>query len=233
MVSVMALGNYHGPDAAAREYAQSLSAACIDGQMPDDWPGHAGMRESVIRHFDLAHKQDPKLEMPQWPRTGPPPPAQARAQDPAQSNLGVYGKTSAYCGPQAIPRNSPTIPEIGCFHLSPGHRATGTFSTHRVEVSVDSAGKEAFKVDGALVMEARDTASGTKLPYVGVGGVAGYRFCEGPTDRDTGCPADITIFSRNSDKTVLFMVSECLPPEYHLCVSTQENWNYAKSQNLH
>jgi len=159
--------------------------------------------------------------------------AQARAQDPAQSNLGVYGKTSTYCGPQAIPRNSPTIPEIGCFYLSPGHRATGTLSTHRVEVSVDSAGKEAFKVDGALVMEARDTASGTKLPYVGVGGVAGYRFCEGPTDRNTGCPADITIFSRNSDKTVLFMVSECLPPEYHLCVSTQENWNYAKSQNLH
>ncbi len=74
MVSVMALGNYHGPDAAAREYAQSLSAACVDGQMPDDWPGHAAMRESVIRHFDLAHKLDPKLEMPQWPRSGPPPP---------------------------------------------------------------------------------------------------------------------------------------------------------------
>jgi hypothetical protein len=156
--------------------------------------------------------------------------AQVRAQDPAQSNLGVYGKTSTYCGAEAIPRNSPIIPEIGCFYLSPGHRATRTFSTHRVEVSVDSAGVEVFKVDGALVMEARDTASGTKLPYVGASGAAGYRFCEGPTDRNTGCPATITIFSSDSDKTVLFIVSECLPPTYRVCVTTQENWNYEKSR---
>src|SRR5207237_1843693 len=132
--------------------------------------------------------------------------AKAIAHDPAQSNLGVYGKTPTYCGPQAIPRNSPTIPEIGCFYLSPGHRATGTLSTHRVEVSVDSAGKEAFKVDGALVMEARDTASGTKLHYEGVGGGAGYRCCEGRTDRSAGCPADITIFSSNSNDTIHFLV---------------------------
>ncbi len=74
MVSIMALGNYHGPDAAAKEYAQAFSAACVDGQMPDDWPGHVETRDSLLRHFDLAHQQDPKLEMPQWPRGGPPPP---------------------------------------------------------------------------------------------------------------------------------------------------------------
>jgi hypothetical protein len=74
LVSGMALGNYHGPLAAAKEYAQALTAACVDGQMPDDWPGHVEIRDSLLRHFDAAHQQDPTLPMPQWPRSGPPPP---------------------------------------------------------------------------------------------------------------------------------------------------------------
>jgi hypothetical protein len=67
MVSVMALGNYRGPEMAAKEYAKSLAAACVDRQMPDDWPGHDETRKTVLRHFNLAHEQDPTLEMPQWP----------------------------------------------------------------------------------------------------------------------------------------------------------------------
>lgn len=101
---------------------------------------------------------------------------------------------------------------------------------HRVEVSLDNAGNEAFKVDGALITDTGNTASGTNLAYVGAGGVAGYRFCEGPTDRNNGCPASITIYSRAADKSVLFMVSQCMGPKYRVCVLTQENWDYEKSR---
>lgn len=156
--------------------------------------------------------------------------AQASAQEALPSSLGVYGKLPSYCGTKEIARNVQSIPEIGCFYLSAGHGAVGTFASHRVEVSVDDAGIEVFKVDGASIVETRETASGTQLPYVGVGGTAGYRFCERPADRNTGCPVSITVFSRNPDKTILFTVSECVPPEYRVCVSTQENWNYEKSR---
>ncbi len=156
--------------------------------------------------------------------------SQASADETLPPNLGVYGKLSSYCGTKEIGRNIQTIPEIGCFYISVGHVAVGTVASHRVELSVDHTGNEIFKVDGALVVETHDTASGTQLPYVGVGGVAGYRFCEGPTDRNTFCPVSITVFSRNSDKTILFMVSECLPPDYHACVTTKENWDYERSR---
>jgi hypothetical protein len=156
--------------------------------------------------------------------------SQGKAQEAVQPNLGIYGETASYCGAGAVARNPVTIPNIGCFRLSPGHAAVGRFSTHRVEVSVNSQGHEIFSVNGAPVVETHETASGTQLPYVGVGGVAGYRFCEGPTDRNTGCPVSITIFSRDADRTALFMVSECLPPKYRLCVTTQANWDYEKSR---
>jgi hypothetical protein len=156
--------------------------------------------------------------------------AQARAQAPADSPLGVYSKPSTFCGGGTIAQNPTTIPQIGCFHLSSGHAASGTFSMHRVEVSLDNAGNEAFKVDGALITDTGNTASGTNLAYVGAGGVAGYRFCEGPTDRNNGCPASITIYSRAADKSVLFMVSQCMGPKYRVCVLTQENWDYEKSR---
>jgi hypothetical protein len=155
---------------------------------------------------------------------------QARAQGSAPSSLGVYGKISEYCGANEIARNVQNIPAIGCFYLSAGHSAIGTFASHRVSVSVDDAGKEVFTVDGVLVVETHDTASGTILAYIGIAGVAGYRICEGPTDNYTGCPTDITVYARNSDKTILFMVSECIAPKFYVCVSTQENWNYEKSR---
>lgn len=155
---------------------------------------------------------------------------QVPASDPADSPLGVYGKTSTFCGPEAIQRDPQTIPQIGCFYLSAGHGATGTFATHRVELSVDGAGREVFKVDGTHITDTRDTATWTNLPYVSVGGVAGYSICEGPTDRNSGCPSKINIFSRDPDKAVMFLVSQCLPPDFHLCVSTQANLDYAKSR---
>jgi hypothetical protein len=156
--------------------------------------------------------------------------AKAQAQESAESPLGVYGKTSTYCGAEAIPQNPTTIPQIGCFYLSAGRGATGTFATHRVELSVNGEGKEVFKVDGTYITDNHETATWTNLPYVSVGGVAGYSICKEPTDRNSACPSRISIFSRNPDKTVLFMVTECLPPGYHLCVTTESNWEYEKSR---
>jgi hypothetical protein len=156
--------------------------------------------------------------------------AQTRAQEPSEPHLGVYGRTTTYCGGEAIPRNEPVLPQIGCFSLSAGHRATGTLATHSVEVSVDDAGAEIFKVDGQRITETHDTATWTNLPYVKVGGVAGYSICERPTDRNSACPSSITIFSRDPDKAILFVISECLPPKYRLCVTTQANWDYEKAR---
>jgi hypothetical protein len=156
--------------------------------------------------------------------------ARTHAQQPTESHFGAYGKTSTYCGVEVVPRNQPTIPQVGCFYLSPGHRATGTVATHLVELSVDGAGMEAFKVDGQRITDTLDTATRTNLPYVKAGGVAGYSICEGPTDKNSGCPSSITIFSRDPDRAVLFMVSQCLPPEYRVCVTTQANWDYEKSR---
>jgi hypothetical protein len=153
-----------------------------------------------------------------------------RAQVPAESPLGSYGKLSTFCGEKAIPRNEPTIPQVGCFYLSAGHRATGTFAKHRVEVSVDDAGTEIFAVDGTRIVDAHDTATWTNLPFVSVGGVAGYSICEGPTDRRSGCPSNINIFSKDTSKTVLFLVSKCFAPEYRFCVSSQESWDYESSR---
>jgi hypothetical protein len=155
---------------------------------------------------------------------------QAKAGEPAKSPIGVYGKTSTYCGAEAIQRNPPTIPQIGCFYLSAGHGATGTFATHLVELSVDGAGKEIFKVDGTRITDTHDTATWTNLAYVSAGGVSGYSICEGPTDRNSGCPSSLTIFSRDPDKAVLFLVSQCLPPDFRVCVTTQSNWDYEKSR---
>jgi len=157
-------------------------------------------------------------------------PNQAKAQEVNLSHLGAYGKTSTFCGEQPIKQNDPTIPWIGCFILTPGKKATGTFQSHKVETSVDSQGNEIFIVDGSLVKEDRHTATWTNLPYVSEGGEAGYSFSTEATDRNSYHPSRITIFSRNPDKSILFMVSECLPPAYNVCVSTQENWDYEKSR---
>jgi hypothetical protein len=114
--------------------------------------------------------------------------------------------------------------------LITGHSAKGNFSGHQIEVSVGPTGMEAFKADGMAVMSMFDRTKRpsvfTNLNYVRPsGGSSGYAIClDG-----SGCPSDITVFSRNSDKTVLFLVSECVPPDYHRCETTQENWNFVIS----
>jgi hypothetical protein len=146
-------------------------------------------------------------------------------QDCVAPGLGAYGCTSSYCGKGPIPRDIEEIPWIGCFSLSAGHTARGMLSNQHVEVTVDATGEEVFTVNGTVVRNvdpARST-SGTNVPFAGSMGVAGYRFCQ---DASRGCPSDIEVFSRNPDKSVLFMVAECLPPNYGVCVLDQENWDY-------
>jgi hypothetical protein len=154
----------------------------------------------------------------------------SEAQDPKSSPLGPYGVLNTYCGDERIPANGATILWIGCFSLSAGHSATGTFSNHQVEVAIDADGNEAFTVDGTTVKTTYDPQRHireTNVPYVHVGGVAGYSIC---ADVGPGrCPSSTNVFSRNTDKSVLFMVSECFPPQYRMCVLTQKNWDYEKS----
>jgi hypothetical protein len=151
---------------------------------------------------------------------------QAIAQNPTSSHLGVYGMTSTYCGKGAVPQNVKTIPLIGCFRLSAGHEASGKFSGQMVKVVVDGAGHETFAVDGSLIGEMGGRPS---LPFVRpAGGGAGYAICQDASSRS--CPSNITVFSRNADRSVLFMVMECLPPTNHVCATTQENWDYEKSR---
>jgi hypothetical protein len=151
---------------------------------------------------------------------------QAVAQDTTPSPLGVYGATSTYCGKGVVPKNGKTIPLIGCFQLSAGHSAIGEFSGHTVKVTVDGAGHEAFTVDGKLIGE---MAGRPTLPFVRpAGGGAGYAICQNASS--PSCPANITVFARNPDGSVLFVVAECLAPTNHVCVTTQENWDYEKSR---
>src|ERR1700691_4319744 len=149
----------------------------------------------------------------------------AHAQNASASHLGKYAELSTYCGKQLAAVDVSTIPEFGCFVLSAGHSATGTFSGHLVEVSVDDKGEEAFKVDGTVIEDLSDPHKQppnlTNLPFVHTSG-SGYGICKDPNS--FYCPSDITVFSRNPNKTVLFQVNECLPPNYKVCVSAKENW---------
>lgn len=146
------------------------------------------------------------------------------------SPLGAYAATSTFCGPGRVPADPVAIPWIGCFSLSAGHNAGGTFANRSVNVAVDASGHETFTVDGIVVhdeLEPPQPRSRTNLPFVYTDGSGGYRVCPGYADR---CPSDVGVFSRNPDRSVLFMISECLPPDYNACVSTQDNWNYEVSR---
>ncbi len=152
---------------------------------------------------------------------------QAKEQDSVAPSLGPYGSISTYCGKKGLPRNITNIPWIGCFYLSAGHTATGTLSNQHVEVTVDATGNELFTVNGTVVTNIggpQRPESGTNVPVARVGGVAGYWICQDASR--ASCSADITIFGRYPDKSVLFMVSECLPPTHHICVLDQENWDF-------
>jgi len=83
----------------------------------------------------------------------------------------------------------------------------GVFAGHSVVVAVDSDGMEVYSVDGTKTYEGR--------------------FCNDATH--VSCPSSLTVLDRNPDKSVSFMMSECFSPTYHVCVTTQENWDYEKS----
>jgi phosphotransferase system glucose/maltose/N-acetylglucosamine-specific IIC component len=156
---------------------------------------------------------------------------EAKGQNSYPSHLGSYGKISTYCGEGPLNQNPPAIPKIGCFLLSPGHRATAEISTHYVEVSVDDADNAVFKADGILITLRNGTPTQTNLPYINNAG-SGFAFCSGKTDimKIPRCPSGITVFSRAADKSILFMVSVCLPPDYNRCVLTQKNLDYEMSR---
>ena len=61
MVSVMQLANYRGLREAGQEMAQAVSMACIDHQMPDDWPGHANVQTREREHLEKAKRLDPSI----------------------------------------------------------------------------------------------------------------------------------------------------------------------------
>jgi hypothetical protein len=147
--------------------------------------------------------------------------------DAHSSSSAPGGPYALLCGDDPIPRDAPTIPWIGCFYLSAGHSATGTFANQKVEVSVDATGNEVFTVNGTVVTINRGSQP-TNVPSVRPTG-AGYAFCTDATSDN--CPAGITVHSRNADKSVFFVVSECLPPRNreHVCVMKQKDWDFAKS----
>jgi hypothetical protein len=150
----------------------------------------------------------------------------AGAENSLAPDLAPYASISNWCGRATISQNVTEVPWIGCFILSAGHSATRTFSNHRVGVAVDMAGQDVFTVDGTVVTTStapKRLPSETNLPFIHETG-AGYVFCEDGAGRS--CPFEITIFERNPDRSVLFVVDECLPPGYSVCVSTQENWDY-------
>src|ERR1700744_6477520 len=115
----------------------------------------------------------------------------ASAQDLTSSTKANYGSLKVFCGRDEIPINEMKIPQIGCIYLSSGHKATGEFSGHNVEITVGADGIEEFRVDGMLVetkIGANRTVSGTNLPYVHLwGGSTGFSFCSDPAA--SSCPS--------------------------------------------
>jgi tetratricopeptide (TPR) repeat protein len=180
--------------------------------------------DRAIADYDEAVRLDPRLA----------PSHQAAAQNPDVPPdvpaLGPYGSIKTYCGEGPIPEDVATIPWIGCFALSADHRARGEFSDQEVEVEVDAKGAAIFTVNGTVVTTTADPnhVRQTNLPYVHPDGSGGYGIC--PEIGTGSCPSHIDVFSRNANKSVLFMVSECLPPQYRVCVLTRENWDFEKSR---
>jgi hypothetical protein len=148
-------------------------------------------------------------------------------QGVGKPRLNVYGHENAFCDEGPISKDPAAIPWIGCFSLSAGHRAKGEFYGQHMEVAVGLAGYEVFTVNGTLAAGEYDSNFQQRVvpPFFRVGN--GYAFCRDAASTD--CPTLINVFSRNSDKSVLFMVAECLPPKNHICVLNRKNWNYENS----
>lgn len=59
--SVMQLANFKGPKDAGVEMGQAMYMACVDHQMPDDWPHHADVQKIEREHFQKAKQLDPSI----------------------------------------------------------------------------------------------------------------------------------------------------------------------------
>jgi hypothetical protein len=139
---------------------------------------------------------------------------------PTFPGLGLYADLpNAICGKKGVALNPKELPWIGCFALSNGSSSSRIIAGRNLEIAV-SEGQEIFKVDGTTVVRVgRDT----NVPNVKQGS-SGLVFCTG--DRD--CPTDLSVISRNSDKSVVFGFAQRF--ERNSFVTNQENWDYEQSR---
>lgn len=63
MVSAMQLGSYQGSKEAAGELAKAMSMACVDHQMPADWPERASVQAIEKEYLDKARQLDPSISV--------------------------------------------------------------------------------------------------------------------------------------------------------------------------
>lgn len=61
LVSGMQFVDYKGPQEASLELRRAMTAACVDHQMPDDWPGHAQIQASEKERLESARRLDPSF----------------------------------------------------------------------------------------------------------------------------------------------------------------------------
>ena len=58
--------DFAGSPVLKREELMGSVAACVAGDMPEDWPGRKSMRENAKTHFDAAHRIDPNFAVPAY-----------------------------------------------------------------------------------------------------------------------------------------------------------------------
>jgi hypothetical protein len=148
--------------------------------------------------------------------------AEGQTTLPTFPRLGLYADLpNAICGKKGVELNPKELPWIGCFALSNGNSSSRTIAGRNLEIAVNSEGQETFKVDGATVV--RVGQQDTNVPNVKQGS-SGLIFCTGERD----CPTDLSVISRNSDKSVTFGFAQRF--ERNSFVTNQENWDYEQSR---
>jgi hypothetical protein len=138
-------------------------------------------------------------------------------------DLAPYAAIENWCGRGEIPLNPTTIPWIGCFHLSAGRDVAGEFLNHHVVIKIGDDGKRVLAVDGTVIYSDNTPAQEHILPFM-ISNSDGYGICEGTST--TKCHSYIGPFKKLPDKSIIFVTTECLPPGYWVCVTTQANWDY-------
>jgi hypothetical protein len=135
--------------------------------------------------------------------------------------LGAYSNFfQDLCGKQGVRWNPDELPSIGCFGLSSGKSASGTFSGLRFEIAVDSDSKELCKVNDTII-GAKEAGTATSLPNV-VGSCPDLSFCDDGV-RPPDCATILRLLARNSDGSIFFHISRRIGP--HAYVTNQENWD--------